>query len=143
MAGSVFGGSISAPTVVRSGKAIVTVDNKTLLALQVTVQFQRSVEVVPTLGTKRVVGLGEPQGTFTAQTIIAKDDKSFEAFKLSGADCRPFDMTISFDASASCDAGGKTIKAKNCFASAITVTAQGGRGYITNDVTVTFTALEM
>lgn len=143
MAGSVFGGSIDKPTVIRAGKAIVTVNGKTLLALQVNVTFSRQVELVPTLGKKRVVGLSEPQGTFTASTVIAKDQDAFSAFNLSGSGCAPFDMTISFDASESCDAGGKTIKAKNCFTSAVTVAAQGGRGYVTSDLQVTFTALEM
>jgi len=140
---SVFGGSIDKPTVLKAGKAIVTVGGKDLLALNVTVQFQRQVEMVPVLGKKRVVSLGEPQGSFTCDTILAKSVDAFSAFKLSGDDCTPFDMKIKFDGNQACDMQGKTVTAKNCFSSAINITAQGGRGYIGQGVQVTFTALVM
>jgi hypothetical protein len=142
MGNSVFGGSTDKPTVLKAGKAIVTVGGSTLLALGVQVQFGRQVELVPALSKKRVVSLGEPQGQFTANTILAKGVDAFNAFKLSGNDCTPFDMTIKFDDGA-CDAAGKTVTAKNCFASNVSVEAQGGRGYIAQGVQVTFTALEM
>lgn len=143
MANSVFGGTTDKPTVLKAGKAIVTVNGTTLLALGVQVQFGRQVEIVPVLGKKRVVSLGEPQGQFTANTIIAKDVDSFKAFKLSGDDCMPFAMTITFDAKDACDVAGKTITCKNCFSSNVSVDAQGGRGYIAQGVQVTFTALEV
>lgn len=143
MANSVFGGNVDKPYVIKSGKAIVTVDNKTLLALGVQVQFSRQVEIVPALGKKRIVSLGEPNGQFTANTILAKGEDAFKAFKLSGDDCKPFDMTIKFKGKDACDMQGKTIKVKNCFSSNVTLDAQGGRGYITQGIQVTFTALEM
>jgi hypothetical protein len=141
--GSVFGGSTDKPTVIKAGKAIVTVGGTTLLALGVQVQFGRNVELVPALSKKRVVSLGEPQGQFTANTILAKGIDAFKAFKLSGDDCKPFDMKIKFDANDGCDMAGKTVTAKNCFASNVTVDAQGGRGYVAEGVQVTFTALEL
>lgn len=141
--GSVFGGSTDKPTVIKAGKAIVTVDNTTLLALGVQIQFQRQVEIVPALSKKRVVSLGEPQGQFTANTILAKGVDAFKAFKLSGDDCKPFDMKIKFDGNDGCDMAGKTVTAKNCFASNVSVDAQGGRGYVAEGVQVTFTALEL
>ena len=141
--GSVFGGSTDKPTVIKAGKAIVTVGGTTLLALGVQLQFGRNVELVPALSKKRVVSLGEPQGQFTANTILAKGIDAFKAFKLSGDDCKPFDMKIKFDAKDGCDMAGKTVTAKNCFASNVTVDAQGGRGYVAEGVQVTFTALEL
>lgn len=143
MGNSVFGGSTDKPTVIKAGKAIVTVGGNTLLALGVQVQFGRQVEIVPALSKKRVVSLGEPQGQFTANTILAKGVDAFDAFKLSGDDCTPFDMTIKFDGNDACDMAGKTIKAKNCFASNVSIDAQGGRGYVAQGVQVTFTALEL
>lgn len=143
MANSVFGGSTDKPIVIKAGKAIVTVGGSTLLALGVQVQFSRQVEIVPALSKKRVVSLGEPQGQFTANTILAKGIDSFKAFKLSGDDCTPFDMTIKFDGKDACDMAGKTVTAKNCFASNVSMDAQGGRGYVAQGVQVTFTALEM
>lgn len=141
--GSVFGGSTDKPTVIKAGKAIVTVGGTTLLALGVQLQFGRNVELVPALSKKRVVSLGEPQGQFTANTILAKGIDAFKAFKLSGDDCKPFDMKIKFDAQDGCDMAGKTVTAKNCFSSNVTVDAQGGRGYVAEGVQVTFTALEL
>lgn len=143
MANSVFGGSTDKPTVVKAGKVIVTVGNKDLLALGVQIQFGRQVEIVPALSKKRVVSLGEPQGQFTANTLLAKGVDAFEAFKLSGDDCTPFDMKLKFDAKDACDFAGKTVTAKNCFASNVSIDAQGGRGYIAQGVQVTFTALEL
>ena len=143
MGNSVFGASTDKPTVLKAGKVIVTVGNATLLALGVQVQFGRQVELVPVLSKKRVVSLGEPQGQFTANTILAKDVDAFNAFKLSGDDCTPFDMKIKFDAKDACDAAGKTVTCKNCFSSNVNVDAQGGRGYIAQGIQVTFTALEM
>lgn len=143
MANSVFGGNIDKPLVIKSGKAIVTVDNTTLLALGVQVQFSRQVEIVPALGKKRVVSISEPQGQFTANTILAKEEDAFNAFKLSGDDCKPFDMTIKFEGNDACDMQGKSVTAKNCFASNVSLDAQGGRGYIAQGIQVTFTALEM
>ena len=143
MGNSVFGGATDKPTVLKAGKAIVRVGNTTLLALGVQVQFGRQVELVPVLGKKRVVSLSEPQGQFTANTILAKGVDAFKAFKLSGDDCTPFDMKIKFDGKDACDMAGKTVTAKNCFASNVSVDAQGGRGYVAQGVQVTFTALEL
>ena len=143
MGNSVFGGSTDKPIVVKAGKAIITVGGSTLLALGVQVQFGRQVEIVPALSTKRVVSLGEPQGQFTANTMLAKGVDAFNAFKLSGDDCTPFDMTIKFDGKDACDMAGKTVTAKNCFASNVSLDAQGGRGYVAQGVQVMFTALEM
>lgn len=143
MGNSVFGGSTDKPTVIKAGKAIVTVGGSTLLALGVQLQFGRQVEIVPALSKKRVISIGEPQGQFTANTILAKGVDSFKAFQLSGDDCTPFDMTIKFDAKDACDMAGKTVKAKNCFASNVSIDAQGGRGYVAQGVQVTFTALEL
>jgi hypothetical protein len=120
----------------------VTVNGTTIIALQATLQFARSIEVIPALSKKRVVSIGEPQGTFSAETIIAKGNDASKAFKLTGDDCTGYDMTIRMDGNA-CDSDGKTYTAKNCFTSAVTLTAQGGRGFIGSGFQVTFTGLTM
>lgn len=139
---SVFGADTGKPIVLKAGKAIVVAGGTTLIALNATMQFGRDVQMIPALSKKRVVSIGEPQGTFSAETIIAKGNDSSSAFKLTGDDCSGFDMTVKMDGNA-CDGGGKTFTAKNCFSSTVTVTAQGGRGYIGSGFQVTFTALDM
>lgn len=138
---SVFGGETGKPLVMKAGKAVVTVNDKTMIALGVTVQFQRTVQEVPVLGSKKVMSVGEPNGTVQFETVLAKDVDSISAFKLDGNDCTPFDMKITF--AGTCDMAGMTVTAKNCFSSGVTVSARGGQGYITNAVAITFTALEM
>lgn len=139
---SVFGADTGKPIVLKAGKAIVTVNNQTLIALNAVVQFGRNIEVMPALSKKRVVNISEPQGTFSAETIIAKGSDPSAAFKTTGDDCSGFDMTIKMDGS-SCDTGGKTVKCKNCFTNSIQISAQGGRGWIGSGYSATFTALDM
>jgi len=139
---NVFGADSGKPIVLKAGKCIVTVGGTTLLALNATVQFGREIQVVPALSKKRVVSIGEPQGTFTAETIIAKGNDASSAFKLGGDDCSGYQMSIKFDGNA-CDAGGKTVQCKNCFTQNVNVTAQGGRGWIGSGFQVAFTALDM
>ena len=139
---SVFGADTGKPVVLKAGKAIVTVNGTTLIALNVTCQFGRSVEIMPALSKKRIVSISEPQGQFSAETIIAKGNDPTKAFKLSGDDCSPYDMQIRFDGNA-CDAGGKTVTCKNCFTQSVNITAQGGRGFIGSGFSATFTGLDM
>ena len=139
---NVFGADSGKPIVLKAGKCIVTVGGTTIIALNVTVQFGREVQVIPALSKKRVVSLSEPQGTFTAETIIAKGNDPSSAFKLTGDDCSGYQMTVKFDGNA-CDAGGKTVKCMNCFTNSVQITAQGGRGFIGSGFSVTFTALDM
>ena len=140
MANGIFNTDTGKPITVRAGKATVKCDGKTLIALDVTVTYQRAVEIVPTLGSKRVLSIGEGQGEFTANTVLAKGNDVLSAMHLNDDGCKPFNMTISFEDSA-CDANGITVTAHNCVASAVSITAQGGRGYIAQGVRVTFTAL--
>ena len=51
-------------------------------------------------------------------------------------------MTITMQGS-TCKLSGKTVTAHNCVASAVSLGAQGGRGYIAQGITVVFTALDM
>ena len=125
---SVFGADSGKPIVLKAGKAIVTVNGTTIIALNVTCQFGRNIEVMPALSKKRVVNIGEPQGTFTAETIIAKGNDPTKAFKLTGDDCSGYEMTV---------------KCKNCFTQQVQITAQGGRGWIGSGFSCTFTALDM
>lgn len=139
---NIFGAKTDKPVIVKAGKAIVTVDNKTMLALGVTVQFQRGVQIIPTLGDKRVLSIGIPQGTFTCNTIIAKGVDPTTAFHLDDDGCKPFDMTIRFNDSA-CEMNGKTITIKQGVASAVSIEAQGERGYIGSGINVTFIGMKM
>lgn len=139
---AVFNTNTGKPTVVRAGKAIVKVNGATLMALNVSLTYQRPVEIVPTIGEKRVLSIGEGQGQFSAQTVLSSDSNVVKAMGLNDDGCDPFSMTIEFQG-ATCTMSGKTVTAHNCVASAVSLDAQGGRGYIANGVTVTFTALTM
>lgn len=140
MGNGVFGTDTGKPIVVRAGKAIVTVNGQTMIALGVQVQFQRQVELLPTIGKKRVLSIGEGTGTFSADTILSKENNIESAFRLNDDGCSPFAITITFKDS-SCSENGKTVTAHNCVASAITIGAQGGRGYIAEGLQATFTGL--
>lgn len=140
MGNGVFGADTGKPIVVRAGKAIVAVNGQTMIALGVQVSFGREVQHLPTIGKKRVLSIGEGTGTFTASTILSKENNIESAFRLNEDGCVPFAITITFKDS-SCSENGKTVTAHNCVASAITVGAQGGRGYIAEDLTATFTSL--
>ena len=139
---SVFGADASRPVVVRAGKAILTVDDQNLLALNVTIQFTRTVEVIPTIGAQRVLSVGEATGTLSAETVLAKNSDALAAFHLTADECQPIPIQIRF-ADGTCDVSGKTVTAQNCIGSALTITAQGGRGMVAQGVQVTFTALDM
>ena len=138
----IFGAKTDEPIIVKAGKAIVTVGKKPMLALGVTVQFQREVQIIPTLGDKHVLSIGIPHGTFTCNTIIAKDVNPVQAFHLGDDGCNPFDLTIRFNDSA-CKMNGKTISIKQGVASAVSIEAQGERGYIGSGINVTFIGMEM
>lgn len=139
---AIFGQDTGKPLVVRAGKATLTCNGVIMIATNVQVQYQRKVEVVPTISKKRVISVGEGEGTFSAETIYAKDSDSLNALKLNDDGCDPFTMTITFDDGA-CNMNNKSITCHNCVSSAVSITAQGGRGYIAQGVQVTFTALDI
>lgn len=138
---SVFGADVGAPITVKAGKATVTVNGQTLIALGIEIAFQRTVQPVDVLGKNRVISIGEPNGTVTFQTLLAKSVNAFDAFNLGGGDCIPFSMKITFDGA--CDMAGKTVTAMNCVSSSVSIGAQGGRGFVSQNVTVAFTAMDM
>ena len=140
MATGVFGNGTGKPIVLRAGKAIVKCGGTTLIALGVQISYQRTVEVLPTLGEKRVLSIGEGTGTFSAETVLAKGNDVMNAMHLGDDGCAPFSMSLTLQGG-TCDASGKTVTAHNCVASAVTVSAQGGRGMIAQGVQVTFTAM--
>lgn len=139
----VFNSPEGKPFVVRAGKAIVTIGNSQLLALGVTIEYQRAVESVPVISDMRVLSIGEAQGRFTAETLIVGDagDLLYDEMHIFEDGCKPFDMTISLDES--CDMGSASIDLINCVASAVSLSMQGGRGYVATGVTATFTAMDM
>lgn len=143
---SVFGASTAAPKVFKANKVIVTINNENLIAMNVTIQYGRQVESVPVLGETRVISLGEPQGTLSADAFLSKDKKVFNAFKLDGDsnDCKGFTATLDFSkAEGACDLAGMKVELKNCFATAVTITAQGGRGYIAAGAQLTFLGMDI
>ena len=129
-------------TVVRAGKALVTVNEKKMIALGVQVVFQRAVELLPTIGEKRVISIGEGQGEFSADTILSKDNDIEAAFRLNEDGCVPFPISITFMDTA-CSENGKSVDLHHCVASAVSIGMQGGRGYIAEGLKATFTGLDL
>lgn len=133
----VFGAEKTKPTVVKAGKATITINGDKYLALNVQIQFQRPVEVVPTVGKERVLSIGEPQGTITAEKVLGQD-----SLKALEDKCEAKNAII--EVSDDCGNGNNPkITCHNVILSGATVTAQGGRGYIAAGVAGTFTALEI
>lgn len=137
---NVFGASNTAH-VIKADKAIVKIGTATALALGVTIQYQRPVQQVPVLSVDDVLSVGKGSGTITAETILIKDGYDVTGGSLiSGDGCKPETVKISFQ-DKGCQNQTKSVTCKNCIASAVTVTAQGGRGYVAAGVTITFTAM--
>ena len=134
-------GSTADVQVVKAHEAHIYVPGGELIALDVTIQFQRPVENVPVIGSTNIISVGRPMGTFTAQTVLCKEFDAVTAFHLEEDDCDVFSMDV--DLSGSCDIGDGSIHVDGCVTSAVSLQASGGRGYIANGVTVTFTQLEM
>ena len=140
MAGNVFGASNNAH-VIKADKATVKIGTATALALGVTIQYQRPVQQVPVLAVDDVISVGKASGVFTAETILMKDGFDITGGSLiTGDGCKPDTVKITFQ-DGGCKSKNKPITCKNCIASAVSVTAQGGRGYIAAGVTITFTAM--
>lgn len=141
---SVFGTDTGAPLVIKSDKAIVKIDGKTLLATGVNITYQRNVGIVPVLNKKRVVAVGEGQGQITAETMLissAEYDITTAAF-LKGDGCKPKELEITFE-DGQCETKTKKVKCYGCVASSVSVGMQGGRGYVLSGVGITFTALDI
>lgn len=137
---NVFGASEKAH-VIKADKAIVKIGRETALALGVTIQYQRPVQQVPVLAEDDVLSIGKASGTFTAETILMKNAFDITGGALiTGDGCKPDTITINFQDGA-CESKTKSVTCKNCIASAVTVNAQGGRGYVAAGVSVTFTAM--
>lgn len=122
--------------VIKANKAIVKIEGSTSLALNVQIQFQRSVDVIDTIGESRVIAVGEPKGTFSIEQVIGHERIS--ALEENG--CTP--ITVSISSADECG-GTSTITCSNCVLSATSITAQGGRGFIAHGVQGVFTKLEI
>ena len=134
----VFGASGDTFRKFHAGKATVSIGTLNAIALNVTVSFQRTVEPVPVLGSTRVLSVGEPSGTLTISSLLSSGDV------LSGWSnaCHSGAIELTF-AEAECGGGAsKKIKCHNCMLQSVNLTAQGGRGYVSEDVVFTFTALD-
>lgn len=137
---NVFGASTKAH-VIKADKAIVKIGKETALALGVTIQYQRPVQQVPVLSVDDVLSIGKASGTITAETILIKDGYDVTGGSLiSGDGCKPETVKIKFQ-DGSCESKTKSVTCKNCIASAVSVTARGGQGYVAAGVTITFTAM--
>lgn len=136
----VFGASGDTFRKFHAGKATVSIGTLNAIALNVTVSFQRTVEPVPVLGSTRVLSVGEPTGNLTIQSLLSSGDI------LSGWSdaCHSDSVKLTFTEGECGGKGtGKTITCHNCMLQSVSMTAQGGRGYVSEDVVFTFTALEV
>ena len=142
MATDIFGAKGDSFKKFHAGKATVSIGTLNAIALNVTVSFQRTVEPVPVLGSTRVLSVGEPTGNLTIQSLLSSGDI------LSGWSdaCHSDSITLTFtEAECGVKGGGtgKTITCHNCMLQSVSMGAQGGRGYVSEDVVFTFTALEV
>lgn len=138
--GNVFGVSEKAH-VIKVDKAIVKIGGTTALALGVTIMYQRTVQQVPVLAEDEVLSIGKATGTFQAETILMKGGADVsESSLFSGDGCIPGTVTITFQ-DGSCSSQNKPITCKNCIASALTISARAGQGYVASGVTINFTAM--
>lgn len=134
----VFGAKENTFRKFHAGKATVTGLSTAAIALNVTVSFQRSVEKVPVLGSTSVLSVGEPTGTLSISSLLSAGDVLASWSKA----CDSNSITLTFN-EAECGGGAsKTITCHNCMLQSVNLTAQGGRGYVSEDVVFTFTALE-
>lgn len=131
-----FGASNDKPTIVKAGKATVTINGDVYLALNVQIQYQRSVEIVPTIGKERVISVGEPIGQISAEKVLGQGSLTALA-----ESCKV--GTASINVNDDCRMQGNLITCHNVILSAVTITAQGGRGYVATGVTGTFTAIDI
>ena len=137
---NVFGGSEKA-RVIKADKAIVTINGTVAIALGVSIQYTRQVQKVPVLALEDIISIGTASGVFSADTILLKGGSDIMANELiSGDGCRPGTITVRFQDGA-CDSQVRPITCKNCIASAVNVTAQGGRGFVASGVSIIFTAM--
>ena len=141
---SVFGTNTGAPIVIKSDKAIITLDDKTLLATGVNISYQRPVGIVPVLNEKRVISVGEGQGTINIETLLIAEgqyDVTASSF-LSGDGCNAKDLTIKFQDS-NCDSKTKPVTCHGCVGNAVSIGMQAGRGFVVTGVGITFTAMDV
>ena len=124
-------------TSIKSNKAIIKIGSTTALALNVQITFQRQVEIVPTIGEDRVISVGMPQGQFSIESLIGHDDMASE---LEQDGCTP--TTVVIENPDECGPSG-SITCDGVVLSAVTITAQGGRGYIAHNIQGVFTKLTM
>lgn len=147
MAVNVFNTSNDAkkPILIKAGRAKLKVEGVTesMLAMNCTVQFSRSVEVVPVIGDQRVLSVGEPTGTCSIGTILAKSDSTLEKILGKETECEGFTMQLTFTGDATCGMGGRSVTLGGCIASAVSIEMQGGRGFVASSVQITFTSLQI
>lgn len=115
--------------------ATVQIDGETLVALNAQIQFNRNVQVIPTLDANNMhIDLGTPQGTFSCDALLGSSPSAFDSM------CDSFTCTITPGDQCQDTVLG-TFKCENCYASSINIQAQGGRGYVSAGFQATFTKL--
>ena len=130
--------------VIKADKAIVTVGKQNMLALGVTIQYGRPVQQVPVLGDADVLSIGKPSGTISIESLLisGQDYDITNNPILQGDGCEPQQLDITFGKTeGACAQLNKEVHCAGCIASAVTVAAQGGRGYIASGVQITFTSM--
>ncbi len=124
---------------VRAGRATISVGGADAIVLNLEVQFGRQIENVPAIGQNKVFSIGEPQGTLTIGSVYSNAD-----ILGSWSDpCAMDDIVISFGSEACEGMLYKTITCKNCMLQSAGAQAQGGRGYVAENLSFVFQALDM
>lgn len=130
--------------VIKADKAIITVGDQPMLALGVIIQYGRPVQQVPVLAETDVLSIGKPTGTISIESLLISG-ADYDITKnpiLSGDGCDPQPLSITFGKTeGACAQLNKEVHCGGCIASAVTVSAQGGRGYIASGVQITFTSM--
>lgn len=159
---NVFNASEGDPTIIRANRAVLSLGTGggssggngggelSFLAVNVRITFQRNVEQVPVIGSRRVLSMSEPSGTMQIGSLITDNgdamDQILEKDNVGGngaQGCKPFELDVDLSGDGTCGMGGKKIKLYGCITSAISIEMQGGRGYVASGVTVSFTRMDI
>lgn len=129
------------PTVIRAGRAYVTIGDDTTVAIGIQVQFQRTVNRLPTLSRSNILTVSEPQGTLTINSLVMSGKGSVWN-SITGTDCTPATVKLSYGNDDDCNQAQGSLTLSGALASAISLSGDGSQGYIANGVTFTFTDMD-
>lgn len=114
--------------------ATVQVGGANGVALNVQIQYQRQVQLIPTLTAEKHFNVGRASGTFTGTFIF---DEGI-AGSLSTA-CNLGACTFSM--AGQCDSPSKNVQCNDCILQSVQIQGDGSNGYATIAITATFSTL--